>query len=454
MLDDTTDAPQPAAAPDKDRKTKEMPTGAAASLSPAPARLPFVLNFQLPQADPNPLLSLSAATFVPLPSGEGAVQQPTADTKAGQPALPLRRAAAASTDALPSLPAPQSDAQPVAALGIQLTAPLPDLPVAPVPTPSAPPAAASNTAHAPVETPVRIAPDRAAPPATLSPWKQTAEKLPNAELAFAARIVPAPAAKDRANSSEADASTAHAALPPAKTQAPDRQTNSGQEQQQQPEPKPEPAAMTQRGAVPASERETSPETDTGIHAALSLKPIAAPTVLTPVAIAPDSASPARAPDAPQHTPQAAEAHLPDPPAAAPAPPIRDFSLRLTGQDQDKVEVKVVETAGEIRVAVHSADPELTSSLQQGIGDLVGKLESHAMHAETWRPAGESTASAPTARSENSQNNQQPFSGDGSQDRQSRQQQTLQQRRRNKPDWLQEIDGTFDALHSDIVRRTA
>jgi hypothetical protein len=120
--------------------------------------------------------------------------------------------------------------------------------------------------------------------------------------------------------------------------------------------------------------------------------------------------------------------------------LRDFSLKLGGADQDKLEVRVVETAGQIRVAVHSPDPELRTSLQQGLGDLVGKLENHGLRAETWTP------------DKNSQNPNQQSPGDGSQGRQSRDQQEAPPRRRIKPAWVDE--GAFAAIQSDISRRTA
>jgi|SRR5450432_1976718 hypothetical protein len=427
-LDDTAGAPQPPAAADKDRKAKDLPTVAVAPAVGLPP-LPFVLNIQVPEAR-------------------------MADAKAGGRAPSVRKAEAAP-DLPSSLPVPKPDAQPDEQSGAATAAFLLNVPT-PVPTPSAIPAAAASAAPAvpPIvlETPARNTPEKAVPLAPGSQWQQTTAKLPNSELAFAARVLQAPDANNPPDKSQADAPAVRESLPLAKAQGPERQPNTGQDQQQQPEPKPQPAA-TQHSAPPVSDRPRPSEAEPETRAAPASKPAAEVPLPNPAAIVSESAQPVRAKETTQHTAQTAETHLPEPPAASPAPPIRDFSLRLTGPDQDKVEVKVVESAGEIRVAVHSADPELTTSLQQGLGELVGKLESRGMHAETWKPAGESTSAA-AKPSETPQNNQHQFSGDGSQGRQSRQQQTPQQRRQNKPGWLQEIDGDFNALHSDIVRRKA
>jgi hypothetical protein len=47
----------------------------------------------------------------------------------------------------------------------------------------------------------------------------------------------------------------------------------------------------------------------------------------------------------------------------------------------------VEQSGEVRVAVHSGDAELTHGLRQGISELAGKLQEGGYRAEMWHPAG-------------------------------------------------------------------
>ncbi|MCU1260117.1 MAG: hypothetical protein JWO80_3002, partial [Bryobacterales bacterium] len=317
----------------------------------------------------------------------------------------------------------------------------------------------------PQTAPTSPPPRRAAMPASApqepaaalsgSPWKQTTEKLPDAELAFAARVL-TPDVKGNQQTAESAPMETSTSLPTPKPQIPatptanppDNPPHPDRQDSSAPSSKPDqPASPRKPSAAESSSPETRPEPPA--------RTPTAPAELAPVSSPPAAFQPANQTVKPQHVSQTAEAHpLPEQPASPPGSPIRDFSLRLSANNQDKVEVKVVETAGEIRVAVRSADPELTTSLQQGIGDLVGKLEDRGLRTEMWKPPVEAATAASPTHSEAGANNQQQSSGDGSQGRQWREQQILPPRRRDKPDWLREIDGTFDTLHSDITRRTA
>jgi hypothetical protein len=88
-----------------------------------------------------------------------------------------------------------------------------------------------------------------------------------------------------------------------------------------------------------------------------------------------SARPAEAPESPTN---------PDRPPAAQAP-MRDISLRVSGSPSERVEVRLTDRTGDIRLAVRSSDPELTRSLRTGLGDLVDHLERAGYQTETWRP---------------------------------------------------------------------
>ena len=57
-----------------------------------------------------------------------------------------------------------------------------------------------------------------------------------------------------------------------------------------------------------------------------------------------------------------------------------------GRQQGGVEVRVVERAGEVKVAVHTRDTELATTLRERLPDLVQRLERTGYHTETWRPA--------------------------------------------------------------------
>lgn len=77
-----------------------------------------------------------------------------------------------------------------------------------------------------------------------------------------------------------------------------------------------------------------------------------------------------------------------PESAAPrTEPARDISFRMGSGSANAVDIKLTERAGQIRVAVHSADPALTRSLQANVTELAGKLEKSGFHAETFLPNG-------------------------------------------------------------------
>ena len=48
-------------------------------------------------------------------------------------------------------------------------------------------------------------------------------------------------------------------------------------------------------------------------------------------------------------------------------------------------MKLVDRGGELHVAVHSADPVLTTDLRSRVHDLIGGLEKSGFRTETWQP---------------------------------------------------------------------
>jgi hypothetical protein len=109
-----------------------------------------------------------------------------------------------------------------------------------------------------------------------------------------------------------------------------------------------------------------------------------------------AAAPTAAVSAAPHTeahrpaPPAAQPELPPEPAAPARPPknppatgagAREISLRLTGEARDKVELRLVERAGQVHVSVRTPDRELASTLREGLKELVTQLESAGYRAE-------------------------------------------------------------------------
>jgi hypothetical protein len=162
----------------------------------------------------------------------------------------------------------------------------------------------------------------------------------------------------------------------------------------------------------------------------------------------EPAAPARA-ASPERSPAASEppaAHVPDhaePPALNPARasgPARDIALRLAGDEQTSVEVRVTERAGEVRVAVRSATPEVAQSMRAGLSELAQQLGARGFNAEIWRP--EPAASTARTGSESSFQHQ---SRDGGP---SHQEHGHQQRRNpHQPAWLDELESSFTSTHT-------
>jgi hypothetical protein len=87
-----------------------------------------------------------------------------------------------------------------------------------------------------------------------------------------------------------------------------------------------------------------------------------------------------------------------------AQPVRDIKLDL-GAGDGRVEVRVADCGGEVRVAVHTADGRLAGDLREHLPSLSARLEQSGLRAETWHAAaggGERMRAAETASSSNSQ----------------------------------------------------
>lgn len=94
---------------------------------------------------------------------------------------------------------------------------------------------------------------------------------------------------------------------------------------------------------------------------------------------------------------------------------RDILVQVTVEDSRKVEVQVGEKAGEVRVAVRTADPELNQSLRAELGSLVSRLETAGYRADSFAPSERFVSSPSTARQEPSSSQQDAprgFSGQG------------------------------------------
>jgi len=111
-------------------------------------------------------------------------------------------------------------------------------------------------------------------------------------------------------------------------------------------------------------------------------------------------------DAPAHVAASAHAEEPAPasPAAEPEPPadaagarVSDVRLQLSGQNNQRVDVRLMDRGGELHVTVRGADEQVVSALQDNLPELAARLDQQHVRAEIWAPrSGAVESSAPSA----------------------------------------------------------
>jgi hypothetical protein len=94
------------------------------------------------------------------------------------------------------------------------------------------------------------------------------------------------------------------------------------------------------------------------------------------------------------------------PEAAKAAPLRDIKLEVTGGER-RVEVRLSERAGEVKMTVRTADAPLASSLRENLPALSARLAETGLKGEAWHPAASSA--------EDWRHNAKPSAGAASQD---------------------------------------
>jgi len=178
-----------------------------------------------------------------------------------------------------------------------------------------------------------------------------------------------------------------------------------------------------------------------------------PAVTVPPATGqqPPAASGARPREsAPDSQPPAAAAEPPAAPVAPRPAAAHDIKLQLAGQGDQKVEVRVSERAGDMRVEVRTLDSGLAGNLREDLPALVSRLEQTGFRAETWHPAGtaerQGTAqAAPGGASQNSE--RQPEQNGGQRQRDSQPQPKPKAQENDTP--AQEPGKDFAWLFSSI-----
>ncbi len=126
------------------------------------------------------------------------------------------------------------------------------------------------------------------------------------------------------------------------------------------------------------------------------------------------------------------------PEAAAGESVRNISLRLTNADQSSVQVRLTERAGELHVSVRTPDVSLTRGLRDGLPDLMGRLQVNGYRAETWQPGGNgNSAGQDRGQDAPSHGHSQQRNGNGSGSQ--GEQQSDQQHDEQTPQWVRELE---------------
>ena len=129
------------------------------------------------------------------------------------------------------------------------------------------------------------------------------------------------------------------------------------------------------------------------------------------------------------------------PATPPQGPMKELTMRIEAAEGQKVDVRIVQRAGDLQIAVKSADDVTTQGLRHGLADLANRLNETGYHAETWRPGQQATLESSASNQSQSDQSQ----SDGSQSNSSGSQQDRGQRHNNpsnRPHWIDELESNL------------
>ena len=136
---------------------------------------------------------------------------------------------------------------------------------------------------------------------------------------------------------------------------------------------------------------------------------------------------------PAATPARAESVI-EPPAPPPTSS-HDIRVRVPDNNGGSTQLRFVESGGEVRVSVRTADEGLAQNLRTHLNDLTQRLSDGGMPAEIWKPASNGASSQ-----NDSQQSQQDGRGSGGQG--SGGQSGQQDRQQKRPAWLDEMEASL------------
>lgn len=130
----------------------------------------------------------------------------------------------------------------------------------------------------------------------------------------------------------------------------------------------------------------------------------------------------------------------DEPVKAPQP-LNNIQLQVSHSANEKVLVSLVQQSGELRLAVRTDDSDLAHGLQQGLPELVGKLQDNGFRADSWHPVHSPAPADPALESQQASSHSRQDSNShsgGSQQDGGRE----QHKSPNKPRWVEELESSL------------
>jgi hypothetical protein len=140
-----------------------------------------------------------------------------------------------------------------------------------------------------------------------------------------------------------------------------------------------------------------------------------------------------------NTPQTTETDGADADTSARLPvPLRSMQVQINGQDNQRVDLRLVERAGTLSMSVRSLDSTLNRNLQDHLPELMTKLADQPGQAEWWTPKTQPAAGG--NGSSNGDGSKEDSSGSQGQQSQSGQDSGKQSggRQSNQPKWVEEL----------------
>jgi hypothetical protein len=115
--------------------------------------------------------------------------------------------------------------------------------------------------------------------------------------------------------------------------------------------------------------------------------------------------------------------------------VRNVRLQLAGDNNQRVDIRLVDVGGEMRVSVRAGDTKLAQTLQEHIPDLSSRLNQQSVRAEIWSPRTENTSQNGGANAGGQSSRGGDSQGQGGQ----QQRQGNGRQQQNQPDWVDELE---------------